>query len=340
MRFSLMIPCYGVAAYLPALLASLRAQTYRQFEVWFVDDGSVDGGLEALEAEVAAQALRHQAGDPVCYHLLRQENQGVAVARNVARCAATGDYLYWIDGDDFLLPHTLEKLADFLDEVGWVDLVYFDFQTVDEAGRPLEPHALKLPPKRVLNTLQAEQFLTPVAPWNKLYRRAWLNPLPLAYPIGVAYEDLGFYLKVLAQKPRWAYCPKPLYAYRLRAGSAMHKALSPKHLDIHRVLDEVTTFYQRLPADQQPPAAWVEAACAYHGYLAALTRVLRAGGQGRTLEPYQRYRLRACPHYQKSPHLTRKQKGLGWLYDHRLYTLARRLIGQDPAHKTAKNQAK
>ena len=99
---SVIIPVYNVAPYLERCLDSVAAQTWENLEVWLVDDGSTDGSLALCEAR-AEQDSR--------FRVLRQANAGVSAARNRGMDHAAGQYLQFVDGDDFLPPDATENQA-------------------------------------------------------------------------------------------------------------------------------------------------------------------------------------------------------------------------------------
>lgn len=323
---SIIIPLYGVKPYLDALFASLEQQTNRNFELILVDDGSTDGSRERAEEEIQKQNERNQLGDPARYQLLLQSNQGVGVARNLGLRHASSQYIWWVDGDDRLEVDAVSQILEGCAQYPEADWLLFDFCTETAEGKWLANHSLSLS--------QAEKawqslLLTPVAPWSKVFRLSWLQQNQLFFPEKLRYEDLGFFLEGLCHKPKWDYLPHSLYRYRLRPASAMHVGLSPHHTDLLRILEQAHGHWEErglLPTWEQE---W-ETVSAYHGYLSAITRLLRAGATSLDLNPYQTFRKRYCPNYRSSSLLTGKQKLLGWLYDRRLFWLARRIIGNEP----------
>ena len=102
MKFSVVIPAYNVAEYLEKCVASVRAQTCADWEVLLVDDGSTDGVTGAL-----CDALG-QGDDRI--RVIHQENGGLGADRNTGLEAARGEYLVFLDSDDYLAPHMLETL--------------------------------------------------------------------------------------------------------------------------------------------------------------------------------------------------------------------------------------
>lgn len=102
MRFSIIIPLYNKAPYIQKALESVFAQTFQDFELIVVDDGSKDSSYESAK-EILARSV-------VNYQLIHQENAGVSTARNNGVAASRGDYLCFLDADDWWAPTFLEKM--------------------------------------------------------------------------------------------------------------------------------------------------------------------------------------------------------------------------------------
>ena len=124
MKISVILPCYNAGAYLSACLDSLLAQSMRDFEVIFVDDGSRDDSL-ALARLYAERDVR--------IHVFSQENQGVSAARNLGLAHARDEWITFVDGDDLLPPDAFETLLSGAAED--VDMVVCPHETFDETGR-------------------------------------------------------------------------------------------------------------------------------------------------------------------------------------------------------------
>jgi glycosyltransferase involved in cell wall biosynthesis len=125
---TVIIPAYNCATYLRAAVESVRAQTYQDFEVILVDDGSTDNTLE-LAKELAS-------GWPVM-RVIHIEHAGLARARNVALEQMTGQWVALMDGDDLWNPPKLKKCMDFLDAHPWMSVVYHPMAPIGPEGKPL-----------------------------------------------------------------------------------------------------------------------------------------------------------------------------------------------------------
>ena len=124
--FSIVVPVYNVQAYLPECIDSLLNQSFRDFEILIIDDKSTDSSLEI--------AQKYADAHTDCIRLLPHAvNKGLGGARNTGIEAATGEYILFIDSDDYLRADALEKLADRIKETK-ADVVEFCFEFVDEDG--------------------------------------------------------------------------------------------------------------------------------------------------------------------------------------------------------------
>lgn len=113
MKFSIIIPLYNKAAYVEKALRSVFAQTFTDYELIVVDDGSTDNSLQVAKRllDEASQNL-----SPFTFHLLTQKNAGVGAARNKGVAESSGEYLCFLDADDWWEPTFLEEMAKFVEE--------------------------------------------------------------------------------------------------------------------------------------------------------------------------------------------------------------------------------
>lgn len=121
-RFSVVIPACNAAATLARAIESVRAQSWPAHEILVVDDGSTD----------ATPEIARQFGDAV--RLLRQPNRGVAVARNAGAAAASGDWLAFLDADDWYAPERLQWHAEWIAQDGGLDFLTGDYEYRDAVG--------------------------------------------------------------------------------------------------------------------------------------------------------------------------------------------------------------
>jgi len=140
-RVSVCIPTYNRKDYLKEALESVFAQTYKDYEVIIVDDGSTDGTEDMLK----------EAGYNVRYYWA--EHIGQAAARNKLLELACGEYITFLDSDDLLFPDAVEKLMDVIDSYGNDVFAYGSYIGVDEHGNPLRTKQYKLPSGNIVAAL-------------------------------------------------------------------------------------------------------------------------------------------------------------------------------------------
>lgn len=174
---SVIIPVYNGEPYLKKCLDSIYTQTYANLEILVIDDGSRDGSsslLKEYETVIAAQERR--------IRLYRQENQGVAAARNTGIRNARGSYIAFVDQDDFLEPDYLESLVVQAEEYE-ADIVVSGYCRTGEDGRIRKKVSLK--------ETEWCKFMN-IAPWGKLYRRNFILKNSLAFLNVIKGEDSFF----------------------------------------------------------------------------------------------------------------------------------------------------
>ena len=125
-KVSVIIPVYNGAKFIKDAIESVLAQTYKDYEIIVVNDGSTDNTEEVLRPYIEKGLIRY----------FYQENQGSANARNKAIAEAKGEYIAWLDQDDVWLPHRLEKTVKVMEKDKGVVVVGGWFLDIDEDGRP------------------------------------------------------------------------------------------------------------------------------------------------------------------------------------------------------------
>jgi glycosyltransferase EpsJ len=210
-RLSVVLPVYGTEQWLPACLDSLAAQTYADYEVVVVDDGSPDDSAALVE--------RRAQADPRI-RLVRQANAGLGAARNTGVAHATGELLAFADSDDDLPPAALERMVASTDRTG-SELVVGSVERVSPARRWLLPRvAANHAVERLGITLHDQPLLlADVFAWNKLYRRELWERAGLSFPVGTAYEDQPALTRALLAARGIDVLTDVVYHWRVREGS-------------------------------------------------------------------------------------------------------------------------
>ncbi len=218
-KISIIVPIYNIEKFLPRCLDSIMSQTYRDLEIILVDDGSTDSS-----GKIADRYAKKDSRIKV----IHQVNSGVSVARNQGLDQATGDYIGFIDGDDYVEPDMYEILMQIINEYH-VDIAHCGYQMVYPSRVDYYYNSgekIKLSHDEGLFELLKGTRVEPGL-WNKLYKAELFKQIRL--PIGVVEtEDLlcNFEIFLLADTSFFFDVSK--YHYILRSGSATSGILSEK----------------------------------------------------------------------------------------------------------------
>lgn len=211
---SIIVPVYNVEKYLRIALDSIANQTYKNLEIIVVDDGSTDSSGQICD-EYADKDSR--------FVVIHQKNRGVSAARNAALRKCTGQYLYFIDSDDFIEPHLCERALTVLLEQQ-ADIVWFNMHFTDENGNLLPGSVEKLQN----GLLDKKAALTALAygninsySWNKLYRAELFKEI--RFPEAMIWEDVAVMHRILLCAERIYMLDEHLYFYRQRNNSIVGK---------------------------------------------------------------------------------------------------------------------
>jgi glycosyltransferase involved in cell wall biosynthesis len=236
MFISLIIPVYNVEQYLQDCLNSVVAQTFHDYEVICVNDGSTDGSLSIL--------MEYEKGYTQVT-VITQLNKGLSGARNAGIRAAKGDYLFFLDSDDWIEPDTLKILGE---KQNGEDLVCFNGRRVFENGMTEEPDA-----GISENHLSGWEYynkyaLVPrkfhfVCTVLRLYRREYLLKNNLFFEEGIYHEDNLFTPLACYYAQAVKVIPDCLYIYRIREGSIMQTINAKKLFDRITVANGLSDFF-------------------------------------------------------------------------------------------------
>lgn len=211
---TVIVPVYNVEAYLPRCLDSLLGQTYRNLEIICVNDGSADDSAAILD-EYAARDARIK--------VIHQDNAGVSAARNRGLDTATGEYVTFVDADDWVESDAYEKvLACFAEEV---DVVCYgaivEGSCKDECKVELE-RMLDMRVEGVLCVLELAKTAVNACIWNKVWRRAVIEQYAVRFVEGMRYseDECFFYCTLASVRKLWCIKDK-LYHYVQHEMSAM-----------------------------------------------------------------------------------------------------------------------
>ncbi len=235
MRFSVIVPVYNVEDYIQKCLESILRQEFDDYEIIVVDDETPDNSMAIVEN--MAQAY------PGKIKIVHQTNKGLGGARNTGVQAAMGEYLIFVDSDDYIADGTL-KLADARLNETPVDMLMFNFLEVLPSGEVLAKPTF-FPQDTVCETTaqKAQLLLAPPCAWNKVFRREFYVNSGVSFPEKMWYEDAVTRI-LTAKADKVLLCKEHLYYYVQRQGSIMNSKVSPRVLDIITVTDLVYRAFE------------------------------------------------------------------------------------------------
>lgn len=235
---SMIVPVYNVEAFLRECLESIEGQSFLDYEVLIINDGSTDGSAKIAQAFVDKYEN---------WHLIHKENGGLSSARNAGIARAKGEYICFVDSDDYIEKDYVQKLYDAACEYD-ADMVIADYHEVDDKGRDLQRDKGKaLYQQGVITRDESLHALTyvggyhyataVVVAWNKLVRTDIMKRF--LYKEGVLHEDEFLIMPLLLACDRVAWITDDIYAYRQREGSIMQdEKLAFRHLEVLDAFEE------------------------------------------------------------------------------------------------------
>lgn len=235
-RISIIIPVYNTEMYIKRCLQSILTQTYQNFEIIIVDDGSTDRSIEICK-EFALKSRKIK--------ILHIENSGVSAARNIGIRHSTGNYICFIDSDDFIDCFLFEKVISCFTMYN-CDMVKFGATIVHNSENKIV-YDVKNCNVEIFNTSNAlqEYFYgnekkLKVQVWSGVYRKELFKNIE--FPIGKAYEDSYVTPHLIVKSEIIVYLDYPGYFYYMRSASIMHTGLTESKIaayDLYKILFDV-----------------------------------------------------------------------------------------------------
>lgn len=243
---SVVTPVFNVKEFLPECLDSILIQTYSNFELIVVDDGSTDGSSAICD--------EYSSKDPRIT-VIHKENGGLSEARNLGISKAKGSYICLVDSDDIVAPVYLQVLYDTL-KSSEADIVACNYVTfINKSSIPKDISSGMC--KKLIITekemgdenFAAEYTVKLVTAFNKIYKRSVFDKI--RYPVGKIHEDAYVYHRILHEVKQIIYISDVLYYYRIRKHSITNSKFNLKELEdsMGAVIDRID-YYNELGMQQ------------------------------------------------------------------------------------------
>lgn len=234
--FSIVCPVYGVDDFLPACIESVMAQTFQDWELLLVDDGSPDSSGTICD-EYASRDNR--------IHVFHGKNEGVSAARNIGMENAAGRYVVFLDGDDRLQANTLEVLYAALQKSPAADVLQFGLLRVSPRACPPSPVVSTADIHSYSSEDYVRQRLFGVTAGGECVSMRLIHRLGLRFRTGVNMaEDQLFVLEALANSREVCKITAPLYLYTTNPIGGIHRG---RIENIKRTLEEYDRLVERYP---------------------------------------------------------------------------------------------
>jgi len=246
-KISVIIPAYNVEKHVVKTLKSLNDQTFKDFEAIIINDGSTDN-TEKIIKEVL-QDTKFQ------WKFINQENQGVSVARNRGIIESKGEYICFLDGDDYYHPTFLEKMYNKAKEKNY-DVVFCNYFIISENGKTIrerkqkkESFGIELKGEEVLK----QTLIGHITIWTASYicKKKLLNEYNILYTKGCTHgEDTEFWMKVFFHAKLINSVTETLVYYVQRKNSANHSS-SIKVFNQVRAMKRVFNYFEKQKANNE-----------------------------------------------------------------------------------------
>lgn len=226
-KVSIIVPIYQVEKYLIKCLESLVNQTLKEIEIILVNDGSTDNSSEI------AKEFQMQYPEKIIY--LEKENGGLSDARNFGIPKATGEYIAFLDSDDYVEMTTYEKMYQLAQKEN-SDMVECDFVWEYSNKRKEDIGQIYHGKHEMIEKVR-------VVAWNKLIKREILEKTSIKFPKGCRYEDVEFTYKLIPHLEKVSFLKKVCIHY-VQRNDSISNAQNERTKEIFEVLKNVIDYYK------------------------------------------------------------------------------------------------
>ncbi len=255
---SVVIPVYNVEDYLRECVESVLNQTYQNYEIILVDDGSTDSSGKICD-EYADKAT-----------VIHQDNAGLSAARNAGFEKSNGKYVYFLDSDDYILPETLGKLLTIAENDN-ADFVFFDAVSfADVVDFKVNQNYIRKTQYKTCSGLEMFRSLCDNKDYHSavpllFLRKSFLLENFVRFVDGILYEDMIYTYQVFCTAKTVSHCCEALYYRRYRKSSIMTSKKNLKHFhSAVKVYYEVLKFTRESEIQQKDIAEKYIVRCAYN----------------------------------------------------------------------------
>lgn len=304
-KISVIVPVYNVEEYLPKCLDSIINQTLKDIEIIVVNDGSPDNSQKIID--------KYKKKDKRIISIIK-ENGGLGSARNTGVSKSTGEYIYYLDSDDYIELDMLENMYNEAKDKN-LDIVICGYNSVYGSKKVPSIISEKLI-KETKNNDKSKIFNT-VSAWCKIYKRDFLLKQEVKFvEEKVWYEDLAYSIKLMSSTNKIGIVNKPFYNYLIRENSIMNSSKLPKNLDIILAFEDVISYMEKTNKYDEFYSE-VEFLAIDNILISGISRIIRSKGDRKTkreiITKFLTY-MKKFPNYKKNKYLTRLSRNRKVIY--------------------------
>lgn len=293
---SIIVPAYNNEKYLANCLDSLLAQTFQDFEIIVVDDGSTDQTIKLLKTFKTNPHVRIHS----------QLNSGISVARNQGLKLSLGQFISFVDSDDCVAPDFLEKLITPLLQNSNIDITVCGYQEIYQDHKISHP----LNPQIITGTEATKNFLLKqqdfdILIWNKLCRKSLFDYHSIRYPAGQIHEDNLTTYKLFAAAKNIQYLKDELYFYQ-RKNSYITKNFTSTEKTLKRLQAKEQMAEEARKYLNTPDFDLVCDVAKILAYFAFIDNSITGRIEKRYFKEYRKKALQALKSNRQNPYLTNK----------------------------------
>ena len=318
-KISVIIPVYNVEKYLTKCLESVINQTFSDYEVIIVNDGSPDNSQNIIDS--------FHKKYPKLIKTYIKKNGGLSTARNFGLCHASGDYILFVDSDDYIDKKTLEYCYTKAVKEG-ADIVHYDVVRVSENNDLQINYSLFMKQPLTVN----DYLLAVPCACNKLIKRTLLLDNKITFTEGLWFEDVAFSHKIISLAAKNVYLKENLYYYLERNNSIMRTPNILKNLDLIADYDDSISFLKKHQLFTEYHDE-IEFSVIDHMLISGITRLIKIVGNSQekkmVINKYVEYVSKTFPNYKSNPYikiLDKKRKIVLYLVQNKQFWIIKMML--------------
>lgn len=290
-KYSFIVPVYNVENYMRYCIDSLLAQTYKSFEIIIVDDESKDTCGQIAE--------EYKNKYPQYIRVVHQKNTGLGGARNSGIDLSNGEYILFVDGDDYVSPQMLEIVDEYLKKND-DDILFFESISVKEKEIGRQENIKFLNIHHAMS--KADYVYQQPSSWRKVYKSSLFKNKDLRFPTKIYYEDLALAPCFVLETKNIGVIEEKLYYYVKRSNSIMHSKDVSRLLEIIPAFDYAVDFFKKngLITKYDKELEWL---AIQHVLYFSTCRISMVGYLPKAVQKLFDYMNQNFPSYVKNPYI-------------------------------------